>query len=158
MSAERAITASEAPSVRRLLAGVSESPTQSEPQAGVRSVLADPTLELLYWRDPDEVYVTADGSAVDLDLVEEGRCVTLLPHAERPVGALVHDPRLGEIPAFHDIAAAASLAIRKDRLNDELQERIDDLHRREEEVRESRRRLVEAAHPGRAGLRGNPPA
>src|SRR2546423_4261660 len=115
MNAERAITASEAPSVRRLLNGVSESPTQAEAQAGLRSVLEDPTLELLYWREPDEVYVTADGSAVDLGLVEKGRSVTLLPHSERPRGALVHDPRPAEIPAFHDIPAAAPPPIRKGR-------------------------------------------
>jgi signal transduction histidine kinase len=155
MSAERAMTPGEPPSVRRLLAGVSESPTQAEAQAGLRSVLEDPTLELLFWRDTDEVYVSADGSPRDLDLVEQARAVTLLPHSERPVGALVHDPRLAKIPAFHDIAAAASLAIRKDRLNDELQERIDDLRRREEEVRESRRRLVEAADAERQRLERN---
>jgi signal transduction histidine kinase len=143
------------PSVSRLLADVSESPTQAEAQAGLRSVLGDPTLELLFWRSPDGTFVAADGSPVDLDLVENGRAVTLLPHSERPVGALVHDPRLVELSAFHDIAAAASLAIRKDRLNEELQARIDELRRREEEVRESRRRLVTAADAERQRLERN---
>src|SRR2546423_15607425 len=100
MSAERAITASEAPSVRRLLAGVSESPTQSEAQAGLRSVLADPTLELLYWRDPDEGYVTADGSAVGLRPVGKGRARNPLPPPQRPRGAPRPHSPLAEIPAF----------------------------------------------------------
>ena len=143
------------PSVSRLLADVSESPTQAEAEAGLRSVLGDPTLELLYWRSSDETFVAADGSLVELDLVENGRAVTLLPHSKRPVGALVHDPRLVELSAFHDIAAAASLAIRKDRLNEELQARIDELRRREEDVRESRRRLVTAADAERQRLERN---
>src|SRR5438067_8740843 len=131
MSSEHAMTREEPPSVRRLLADVSESPTQEEAQAGLRTVLGDPSLQLLYWRHADGAYVTADGSPVDLGLVQNGRAVTVLPHSDRPVGALVHDPRLVQVPAFHDIAAAASLAIRKDSLNrseehtSELQSRFD---------------------------------
>jgi len=155
MSSEHAMTREEPPSVRRLLADVSESPTQEEAQAGLRTVLGDPSLQLLYWRHADGAYVTADGSPVDLGLVQNGRAVTVLPHSDRPVGALVHDPRLVQVPAFHDIAAAASLAIRKDSLNQELQARIDELRRREEDVRESRRRLVEAADAERQRLERN---
>jgi signal transduction histidine kinase len=155
MSTEHAMAREEAPSVRRLLASVSESPTQEEAQAGLRTVLGDPSLQLLYWRHADRAYVTADGSPVDLGLVQNGRAVAVLPHSDRPVGALVHDPRLALVPAFHDIAAAASLAIRKDRLNEELQARIDELRRREEDVRESRRRLVEAADAERQRLERN---
>ena len=155
MSTDHTMTRGELPSVRRLLAGVSESPTQDEAQTGLRTVLADPRLQLLYWRHSDESYVAADGLPVDLGTIQNGRTVTVLPHSDRPVGALVHDPRLAHLPAFHDITAAASLAIRKDRLNEELQARIDELRRREEDVRESRRRLVEAADAERQRLERN---
>ena len=143
------------PSVRRLLGDVSESPTQAEAQAGLRAVLEDPTLELLFWVAADEAYVAVDGSQPDLTARQNGRAVTILPHSDQPVGALVHDPRLVDVPAFHDIVAAASLAIRKDRLAEELHARIDELRRREEEVRESRRRLVEAGDAARQRLERN---
>ena len=144
------------PSVWRLLASVSESPTQNEAEAGLRSVLDDPTLELLVWVATEQAYVGADGSRPDLSAGRNGdRAVTILPHSEQPVGALVHDPRLLDVPAFHDVVAAASLAIRKDRLAEELHARIDELRRREEEVRESRRRLVEAGDAARQRLERN---
>jgi signal transduction histidine kinase len=143
------------PSVWRLLASVSESPTQAEAEAGLQSVLEDPTLELFVWAATEQAYVGADGSRPDLSASRNGRAVTILPHSEQPVGALVHDPRLLDVPAFHDVVAAASLAIRKDRLAEELHARIDELRRREEEVRESRRRLVEAGDAARQRLERN---
>jgi signal transduction histidine kinase len=141
--------------VRRLLANVAESPTQAEAQAGLREVLGDPTLELMLWDPADRAFLAADGSRAEPEASPNGRAVTLLPHADEPLGALVHDPRLNDLPAFHDIAAATALAIRKDRLNEELNARIEELRRREEEVRESRRRLVEAADAERRRLERN---
>jgi signal transduction histidine kinase len=155
METERPSTTPAEPSVRRLLGTVTESPTQGEAEAGLREVLGDPSLELLFWSAADEAYVAVDGSRPDLDPRRNGRGVTILPHSEQPVGALLHDPRLEELPAFHDIVAAASLAIRKDRLAHELHARIDDLRRREEEVRESRRRLVAAGDAARQRLERN---
>src|SRR5437764_809816 len=105
-----AITTSTEPSVRRLLAEVTESPTQAEAEAGLRAVLEDASLEFLVWNRRERAYVAADGTLVDLEAAADGRAVTVLPHRGEPVGALVHDPRLSELPAFHDIAAAASLA------------------------------------------------
>ena len=155
METDRATTTPEEPSVRRLLTTVTESPTQGEAEAGLRRVLGDPTLELLVWSGADEAYVAADGSRPDLDTLTNGRAVTILPHADEPVGALVHDPRLEELDAFHDIVATAALAIRKDRLAHELHNRIEELGRREEEVRESRRRLVQAGDAARQRLERN---
>ena len=142
-------------SVWRLLADVSESPTQAEAEAGLRAVLGDPTLELLFWTAAEQAYVAVDGSQPDLSTSRNGREVTILPFSDAPVGALVHDPRLLDVATFHDIAAACSLAIRKDRLAEELHARIDELRRREEEVRESRRRLVEAGDAARQRLERN---
>jgi len=155
METDRPTTTPDEPSVRRLLATVTESPTQAEAEAGLRHVLGDPHLELLVWSRLDEAFVAADGSRPDLDARRNGRAVTILPHSEHPVGALVHDPRLEELAAFQDIVAAASLAIRKDRLAHELHTRLEELGRREEEVRESRRRLVEAGDAARQRLERN---
>jgi PAS domain S-box-containing protein len=110
--------------IRRLLSQVSEVPTQAEAQRGLREVLGDPTLELL-WVGPGGVYVDTDGRSVALDDQPTGRAVTPITHEQRAVGALIHDPSLLDEPALDEVAAVIGLAIEKDQINAQLREQRD---------------------------------
>ena len=113
-----------------------EAPGRGRLRDALREALGDPTLTLAYWLPERREYVDADGHAIVLpergvtDVEREGRCV----------GALVHDPALGEDDPelVRAVASAAALAVENERLDAELRARVEELSR-------SRSRLVEVA-------------
>jgi signal transduction histidine kinase len=94
--------------------------------------LGDPSLQLAYWLPEQDRYVDAAGRPVAV-----GPGATVVEREGRRVGALLHDPALGEDPEFaRALGAAAALALDNERLEAELRARVD-------ELRASRQRLLE---------------
>jgi PAS domain S-box-containing protein len=101
----------------RLLREVPDEPTPQEAQAGLRSVLGDPTLQFLTWLDETGGYVDARGNPTELVLDTTRRVTTRIDAEDgRPLAALVHDSALRHQQALLDeVVSTARLAIKKDR-------------------------------------------
>ena len=116
-----------------------------------RSV-GDERLQVAYWLDGPGLHVDADGCPVDVVPVE-GRAVTTLSRAGRPVAVLVHDADRRTAHALPgEIGAAARLAVDNERLHAEVLYRLADLRASQARVVErsdsTRRRLERDLHDG----------
>jgi signal transduction histidine kinase len=115
----------------------------------LRRTLRDPSLQVAYWRDETGEYVDATGLPFSLPAQGSGRSVTVVERAGRRIAALVHDASLADDPALVSGAvAAAGLALENERLHAEVRAQL-------EELRASRRRLVEAGDRERRRLERN---
>ena len=94
-----------------------DEPTPEEAQAGLRSVLGDPTLQFLTWLDETSGYVDARGNPAELVPDTPRRVTTRIDTDDgRPLAALVHDAALRHRQALLDeVVSTARLAIQKDR-------------------------------------------
>ncbi len=101
----------------RLLREVPDEPTPEEAQAGLRSVLRDPTLQFLTWLDETSGYVDARGNPAELVPDTPRRVTTRIDTDDgRPLAALVHDAALRHRQALLDeVVSTARLAIQRDR-------------------------------------------
>ena len=119
--------------VHRLGPGVG----RGELRAAIADALGDPSVELAYWLPDSEQYVDAEGRTVPQPVDHPGRGVTEVTHDGRRLAAIVHDPTLLDDPELvHAVGAAAALALENERLEVELRAKV-------EELRQSRRRLVD---------------
>jgi signal transduction histidine kinase len=108
--------------------------------------LHDPSLELVYWLPGFESYIDATGQPVPLPAAGSGRAATPIDQGGEHVAALVHDAALAYDPELLAlVSAAANVALERERLQAELQSRID-------ELAGSRARLVEAGDAARRKL------
>ena len=108
--------------------------------------LGDPTLEVGFWLPDRGNYVDAAGRALDVSLPGAGRRVTRIEREGQTVAALVHDAAVLDDRALLDaVAAAARLGASNARLQAEVRAQL-------AELRESRRRLVEAGDDERRRL------
>ena len=111
--------------------------------------LGDPSLTLLYWLPSRERYVNADGRATDLPEPGGERVATIVEDHGKPVAAIVHDGSLAdERDLIAAVGAAATLTLENERLDAELRAKV-------EELREQRRRSVEAGLEERRRLERN---
>ncbi|MBJ7520717.1 MAG: hypothetical protein JHC84_13560 [Solirubrobacteraceae bacterium] len=103
----------------------------------VADALGDPTVELAYWLDGEQRFVTDDGQAVTLPgPADPRRAATEVRHGDALVGAMIFDRTREDEPELVAAAAsAAALAMENGRLEAELRARVADLQ-------ESRARLV----------------
>jgi signal transduction histidine kinase len=113
-------------------------------EATLRARLArsvgDPSLELGFWDRSQRGYADEEGRMVELEPQPPGRALLLVADdAGRPAAAIVHD---AAVLSDARLADAVSAAVRIAVANVELQARV---LARVEELRASRRRLVEAA-------------
>jgi signal transduction histidine kinase len=120
---------------------------QSPPTGGLREVLArtvgDPDLVLAYPLESAARLVDARGRTVELDVGQEQ---TNLVRDGRVVAVLAHAPGLlGDEQLVEEVAAAARLALENERLQAEVQARLD-------ELRASRARIVETGDAERKRL------
>ena len=111
--------------------------------APVRDALAralgDPSLLVAYRVGPEERYVDEQGRPVGIPAAGSGRVVTHLEGDGRRVAVLAYDPAAIEDPRLVDaVATAARLALVNARLRAQVAVQLD-------ELRESRRRLLDAA-------------
>jgi signal transduction histidine kinase len=118
--------------------------------APVRDALAqalgDPSLVVAYCVDPQERYVDEQGRPVAIPTAGSGRVVTHVEGDGRRVALLAYDPAAIEDPRLVDaVATAARLALVNARLRARVSVQLD-------ELRASRRRLLDAADDERARL------
>jgi signal transduction histidine kinase len=111
-----------------------------------RSV-GDPSLELYYWDQARARYVDAAGEPIALPVQPADRAVLLVGNDEgKPAAAIVHDPAvLDEQLLAEAVTAAVRIAVANADLQAQVQARV-------EQVRASRRRLVESAEIERRRL------
>lgn len=118
--------------------------------APVRDALAqalgDPSLLVAYRVGPEDRYVDEQGRPVAIPAAGSGRVVTQVERDGRRVAVLAYDPAAIEDPQLVDaVATAARLALVNARLRAHVAVQLD-------ELRESRRRLLDAADDERARL------
>jgi signal transduction histidine kinase len=112
-------------------------------------VLHDPSLEIAYWLPDQSSYVDVDGQPLAMPTEKDERVVTVLEHDGNRVAALIHDVSLrGEPELVSAASTAAGIALENERLQADLRARL-------EELRGSRRRVIEAADAERQRLERN---
>ena len=121
--------------------------TERTGEGPVRELLAerlgDRSLNIAYWLPDREIFVDERGHPVDLPASGSGRTWTAVDREGSRVAAIVHDAELDATPELvHAAASAAALALDNERLKADLRARL-------EELRHSRRRIVEAADDAR---------
>jgi len=122
--------------------------TPAQVESSLRSILDDPTLELLWWDWERSAYVDVLGEPVELRS-GPGRTVTSVDYESRKIGAIVHDSKLLELPVFLDtFVPTMRIAMERDRLHRDLVDKL-------EELNASRLRLVEAADVERGRIQRN---
>jgi signal transduction histidine kinase len=111
--------------------------------------LRDPSLRLAYWLEEFGTYADPDGNPVSVS-DDEGRfTTTLIDRDAAHVAALLHDPSLLDEPELLDaVVAAAAIALENARLHVELRAHLD-------ELKASRRRIIEAAQSERRRMERN---
>ncbi len=132
-------------SVTEFLNRVGANPGPYELQRAVASALRDPSAEVAYWLPEFEWYGDADGSRVELPQ-DPARGLTPIIREGEPVAMLVHDPALAdEREPLSSVAIATGLVIENAQLQVQLSARL-------EELKGSRKRLVDAERRGRQAL------
>ena len=130
-----------------LVLALSSAPTPAQMRDALARALEDPSLELAF-RLQDGRYVDPQGRPFELPDAPS-RAVTPLEQADRRLGALVHDPVLGDDrPLIEAAVAAAGLALENARLQA-------DLHAQLREVRASRARIIAAGDAERRRIERN---
>jgi len=108
--------------------------------------LGDRTLAIAYWLPERELFVDERGRPVELPEPGSGRSWTAVEHRGRRVAAIIHDAELQARPELVEAAAAgAVLALENEQLKADLRARL-------EELRASRKRIVEASVEARRRL------
>jgi signal transduction histidine kinase len=108
--------------------------------------LGDPALEIGYSLPDGDAFVDSEGRPFFLPEPGSDRAVTIIERRGRPVAALVHDPAVLEDPGLREaVSSAAQLAAANARLQAEVRARV-------AELRESRRRILEAGDEERRRL------
>lgn len=132
--------------VGHLVVEIGDASTPEGLRASLARAVGDPTLAVAYRVPESARWVNADGAPATLPSAGERRSYTLLERQGEPVAALVHDRVVDDDPALITaVAAAASLALDRERLQAELRAQL-------AEVRASRARIVQAADAERRRL------
>jgi PAS domain S-box-containing protein len=124
--------------VEQLLVGVRETATDREAQEGLRSALRDPSLQLLLWREEHVGYVDVDGRPFKLPATGDLRVATFIDSEQQgKLAAFVHDRAvLADTELLQSVAAAARLALQRNRLQSELHARLVELERERDFIRD----------------------
>jgi PAS domain S-box-containing protein len=124
--------------VAQLLVDVRETASLRDAERALRRALNDPGVCLAAWVDERRGYVDAQGRAFDVPIDDLERVATLVAaEGGEPVAAIVHDRALLEEPELVEgVAAAARLALQRNRLQAELAARLDELQRERDFMRD----------------------
>ncbi|MFL5859681.1 MAG: sensor histidine kinase [Solirubrobacteraceae bacterium] len=137
------------PALAGLLTQLRADPAPADLREALAGALRDPSLMLAYWLPEYGSWVDVDGTAVELPADDAGRASTMIERDDAPVAALFHDPALADEPQLLDaVSAAAALALDSGRMHAELRAGL-------EELRGSRRRVMEAGQAERQRLERN---
>ncbi|MEO8246344.1 MAG: histidine kinase [Chloroflexota bacterium] len=126
-------------------AGLERTSRSGTTGSALRVALGDSSLQLLH-RGADGTWRSETGSAVDFPADGDGRAITIVGPADRPLAAVIHDPALGDQPELvQAVIRVLRLALENERLEGELREQL-------RAVTESRARIVTAAEDERRRL------
>ncbi|MBW3661041.1 MAG: adenylate/guanylate cyclase domain-containing protein [Gemmatimonadetes bacterium] len=105
----------------RLVIELGRAGAPGELEERLRSVLRDPTLQVLHWSAASGAYLDAYGKPVRLPAEGESPAVTYLEHHGRPTTAIVHDPAVLDDPKLAEsVLAAVRFVVRHDRAYGEV--------------------------------------
>src|SRR5262245_19432011 len=108
----------------------------AEVRVCLRTILDDPSLEMFWWDWERETYVDVYFEPADL-LPGRARVLTLVEYETRKIGALLHDPKLFDLPIFENtLVPMMRIAMERDRLHRDLVVKL-------AQLKGSRLRLVE---------------
>jgi signal transduction histidine kinase len=132
-----------------LLVRLRSDPAPADLREALAGALRDPSLTLAYWLPEYGRWTDVHGHPVELPQSDSGRATTLIERDGEPMAALVHHPSLADEPQLLDaVTAAAAISLENGRLQAELKARLD-------ELRGSRRRVIEAGQEERQRLERN---
>jgi len=105
----------------RLVIELGKAGAPGELEVRLRSVLRDPTLQVLHWSRSSGAYLDGRGQPVPLPAEGGARAVTFLEHHGRPTTAIVHDPAVLDDPRLADsVLAAVRFVVQNDRAYGEV--------------------------------------
>src|SRR5581483_4315484 len=124
--------------VAQLLLDVRETASVADAEGALRRALNDPGVRLGAWVEERRAYVDAHGRPFDVPVDDPERVGTVAAAADgTPIAVIVHDRALLDEPELVEgVAAAARLALQRDRLRAELNARLDELQRERDFMRE----------------------
>jgi signal transduction histidine kinase len=132
-----------------LLVRLRADPAPADLRAPLADALRDQSLTLAYWLPEFGRWVDRQGRPVDLPEPDSGRVSTLIDQGGERMAVLIHDASLVDEPELLDaVQAAAAIALENGRLQAQLSARL-------EELRGSRRRMIEAGQLERQRLERN---
>ena len=141
---------SRAGAVGDLVTRLADAPRRGELRDALAEALGDDSLMLAYWLPNTASYVDARGHPVRIPPAGSGRGVSHVERDGHRVATIVYDASVAEDdPGLVDaIGSATALALENERLDAELNARL-------EELRTSRMRLMEVGMAERRGLERN---
>src|SRR5690242_14082712 len=129
-----------------LLVRLRADPAPDDLREPLAEALRDRSLTVAYWLPEFGRWVDRQGDPVELPQPGSGRASTLIDRDGKRMAALIHDGSLADEPELLDgVQAAAGIALENGRLHAELNARL-------EELRGSRRRMIEAGQLERQRL------
>jgi signal transduction histidine kinase len=131
--------------VADLVVDVGEASAPASLRNHLADALGDQSLDLGYYVPERAAFVNDDGRAVDVANLGPGRVATIVEDSDGPVAALVYDEALYDLELIKGVAAAARAAVANARLREEIERQVDELRR-------SRRRIVQAGDAQRRRL------
>ncbi|HXD58901.1 MAG TPA: histidine kinase [Thermoleophilaceae bacterium] len=129
-----------------LLVRLRADPAPGDLREALAEALRDQSLTVAYWLPEFGRWVDRQGRPVELPEPDSGRASTPIDRDGRRMAVLIHDASLADEPQLLDgVQAAAGIALENGRLHAELNARL-------EELRGSRRRMIEAGQLERQRL------
>ena len=124
--------------VAQLLLDVRETASLEEAQDGLRRALNDPNVCLAAWVEERHGYVDPDGRPFEVPEEDVTRIATrIASESGESLAVIVHDRALLDEPELVDaVAVAARLALHRNRLQAQLQARLDELQRERDFMRD----------------------
>jgi signal transduction histidine kinase len=137
------------PALTDLLVKLRADPRPEDLREALAGALRDPSLTLAYWLPEYGSWVDVNGSIVEWPSEESGRRTTVIDQDGASVAALFHDSTLTDEPQLLEaVGAAAAIGLENGRLHAQLRARL-------EELRGSRRRVIEVGQEERQRLERN---
>ncbi len=132
-----------------LLVRLRADPAPGDLREALADALRDESLTVAYWLPEFGRWVDGQGRPIELPEPDSGRASTLIDRDGERMAVLIHDASLADEPQLLDgVRAAAAIALENGRLHAELNARL-------EELRGSRRRVIEAGQLERQRLERN---
>jgi signal transduction histidine kinase len=132
-----------------LLVDIADRPDSTAMREALARALRDPSVEIAYRVGPEGEWVTPTGTPAALPVDDPGRTVSYVERDGERVAAVVHDAALESEPErLEPVRRAVRLLLDNERLTAEVRRQV-------EEIRASRRRIVEEGDRARKAVERN---